>query len=154
MKIRRIVLLIACFAIMRPAWTLQDSDKPEDWFNAARADLEVAELVMKETPHYGHVCFLAHQAVEKSLKGALLASGVTPEKGHLNARFLTELARYRPELQGFGSEARSLDGMYVPSRYPKLGFPKFTKERATQCLEKAKQISQAVTTKPQTALQH
>lgn len=41
----------------------------QEWFKKAQADIDFAKLGFKETEHYGQVCFLCQQAVEKYLKG-------------------------------------------------------------------------------------
>jgi HEPN domain-containing protein len=45
----------------------------KEWFVKAKADLDFAKLGFKETKHYGQICFLCQQAVEKYLKGFLVA---------------------------------------------------------------------------------
>ncbi|MEN3010484.1 MAG: HEPN domain-containing protein, partial [Candidatus Bipolaricaulaceae bacterium] len=63
------------------------------------------------------VCFHAHQAVEKMLKGFLLSRGRRVPRTHS----LAELGRLAGEL-GFPRElaqrVRILDGYYLPTRYP------------------------------------
>ena len=137
MRRSAILLLITVFAV--PLWALQDSQDPKEWHARAQADYEVAQLVREKTTHYGHVCFLAHQAVEKSLKGVLISHGIQPDKGHLTADLLAQLAKFRPEVTGFLSDCRMYDRLYVPSRYPKVGLT-VTEKQATECLEKAKPI--------------
>ena len=49
---------------------------PQQWFDRAREDLQVARLVLQEQ-HFAHTCFLAQQCIEKSLKAYLLAKANT-----------------------------------------------------------------------------
>lgn len=86
------------------------------WFEFARTDLRMAELAQAEGL-YAQACFHAHQAVEKMLKGFLLARGRRVPRTHS----LLELARLARE-HGFPPELaqriRVLDGYYLPTRYP------------------------------------
>lgn len=87
----------------------------ESWMNRASDDLRFAELGLREG-FYSQVCFLAQQAIEKSLKGSLVALGRPYPKSHS----LRELARLVPELdlKSWQEELSLLDGYYVPLRYP------------------------------------
>lgn len=144
MKIFRVlIVLLAVLTVPLSAWALQDSQNPQDWYARGRADLEDGELIFKKASHYEQVCFLAHQSVEKTLKGSLIAQNILPEKKHLTADLMSQLLPFRPELGTHLSEARALDLLYVPSRYPKPGIT-FTKEKASDCLEKARGILGAV----------
>ena len=136
---RTLIFLLVSLALVSPVWALQDSENPKDWFARARTDLDDAQLISEKTTHYEQVCFLAHQSVEKSLKGALIGHQLQPEKIHLTADLLTQLAQIRPELGSHLAECRSLDRLYVPSRYPKMGIT-FTQEKASECLEEAKRL--------------
>lgn len=138
-KRNTLIFLLIGLALVSPVLALQDSENPKDWYARARADLEDAQLISKETDHYPQVCFLAHQSVEKSLKGSLIALKIQPEKVHLTADMLVQLTRIRPELGVHLSECRALDRFYVPGRYPKVGIT-FTKEKASECLEQAKRL--------------
>ena len=144
MKSKCLVWLVLFLTAVTPAWAVEDSRNPDDWYGRAKEDLEIAEILFKETPHYGAVCFHSQQAAEKALKGALLIHGARPKKTHSTALLLKEVARFRPPVSSFESDTHFLDAVYVPSRYPRAGLPTFTRERASQCLEKAERITDAL----------
>jgi HEPN domain-containing protein len=87
-----------------------------NWFEFARTDLKVAELALA-AGLFNQACFHAHQAVEKLLKGFILARGKRVPRTHS----LVDLGRLAQEL-GFPQELRNkiriLDGYYLPTRYP------------------------------------
>jgi len=87
-----------------------------NWFEFARTDLKVAELALT-AGLFNQACFHAHQAVEKLLKGFILARGKRVPRTHS----LVDLGRLAQEL-GFPQELRNkiriLDGYYLPTRYP------------------------------------
>jgi len=86
------------------------------WFEFARTDLRMAELAL-DAGLFNQACFHAHQAVEKLLKGFILARGKRVPRTHS----LLDLGRLAQEL-GFPQELRNkiriLDGYYLPTRYP------------------------------------
>ena len=57
---------------------------PQQWFDRAREDLQVARLVLQEK-HFAHTCFLAQQCIEKSLKAYL------PNSAQVDYQFLVML---------------------------------------------------------------
>jgi HEPN domain-containing protein len=87
-----------------------------NWFEFARTDLKMAELALA-AGLFNQACFHAHQAVEKLLKGFILARGKRVPRTHS----LVDLGRLAQEL-GFPKELRDkiriLDGYYLPTRYP------------------------------------
>ena len=149
MVLRQTKILCLCLLFLTlaasTAKALEDSRNPEDWYERARGDLEVGELILQKTNQYGPVCFHAHQAVEKTLKGTLIGKGINPGQTHLNSKLLGELLHFRPELSSLESECHSLDGLYTPSRYPKPGLV-ITKDKATHCLEISGKILNALGT--------
>ena len=48
-----------------------------EWFRRARKDLRAAEVLLREGLHED-AAYHSHQAVEKALKGLLIAYGVRP----------------------------------------------------------------------------
>ena len=143
--IRKLFIFACMMFFSFSAFALPDSPNPQDWDNRAKSDLEDARLVLQNTSHYDQVCFLSHQAVEKSLKGALIGRGVQPDKSHDTAQLAARLNKLGYHLKQFHNQLQELDRLYVPSRYPKVG-NSFSQEKAVQNLELAetiyKQVSQ------------
>jgi HEPN domain-containing protein len=87
-----------------------------NWFEFARTDLRVAELAQNDGL-FNQACFHAHQAVEKMLKGFLLARGGRVPRTH-SLLELGKLARGHGFPQELLQKIRMLDAYYLPTRYP------------------------------------
>lgn len=120
-------------------FALPDSRVPEDWYKRAKEDLDDAQMIFDKTDHYDQVCFLAHQAIEKSLKGALIHYGVEPERTHRTAQLASRLSNLGHKERRYHKYLRVLDQDYSASRYPKTGYS-FTKDKASASLEIAQTI--------------
>jgi HEPN domain-containing protein len=84
------------------------------WSRQAEADLRAAG-VLCDAGEWSHSCFQAQQAAEKALK-ALLAERDQDLRSHSLAALLRELGGEAP--QQWASQARALDKLYAPTRYP------------------------------------
>ena len=131
-------VLLVLLLLVSPAWSLTDSRIPSEWYDSAWDDLAVAELVFERKIHPAAVCFHAHQAVEKLLKGLVIEHGRTPDQVHETARFVQDMIRVQPQMEMLLPAAGALDRFYIPSRYPKQGGPQIRREEAEQCLTLAK----------------
>ena len=71
---------------------------------------------------YGHVCFMAHQVVEKALKGGVYALCGMDGRGltdHNLTRHARALETARPaSTRGLSQHASPLESYYVDTRYP------------------------------------
>lgn len=101
----------------------------------------MAELA-KNDGLFNQTCFHAHQAVEKLLKGFLLAHGQRVPRTHS----LLELGRLAKD-HGFPSKLvekiRMLDAYYLPTRYPDA-LPRLSDLPKSAEAEEALQIAQEV----------
>jgi len=92
--------------------------RPQAWWRQAHSDLDLARIASGSGFH-AQACFLASQAAEKALKGAIVELGLEPPHPHGLEQLLRVL-----EQQGVQSEAladlplRALTRMTVTSRYP------------------------------------
>lgn len=123
-----------------PAWALPDSRNPADWYERAEEDWQVARLLREETPFHAAVCFHAHQAVEKALKGRWMDRGHRPPHTHRNTELAQKLFKSDPGLVRSVKDLSYLDSIYITSRYPKIGAKALTVEDAGACLEKAEAV--------------
>lgn len=113
----------------------------EEWFDYARDDLAFARSGL-EDEFYSHVCILAQQAVEKSMKGLLLFQGKSYPKTHglVHLHQLLKVDWLDPHLGAL----KTLSEFYVPLRYPDAagtlpeGPP--DKKVATEALQWAEEI--------------
>ena len=92
--------------------------RPQAWWRQAHSDLDLARIASGRGFH-AQACFLAAQAAEKALKGAIVELGLEPPHTHGLLQLLSVL-----ETQGVNGEAladlplRALTRMTVTSRYP------------------------------------
>ncbi|MBN1688596.1 MAG: HEPN domain-containing protein [Candidatus Omnitrophica bacterium] len=128
-------------------YALPDSKDPRAWYERSAEDFEAAGFLHREGKFEGSVCFHAHQAIEKSLKGTLIAEGISPERNHDTENFARQLSKFYPGIKSFERDLSWIDGLYIPSRYPKVGVSAIRGEEAGRCLELARSILEWTQTK-------
>ena len=140
-----------------------DAAKAEVWLEQAKYDFNVMETVYEKSitdvTVSAHVCFLAHQVAEKSLKGGMYAkNGLRPTalKNHeltSHACALEQLASVHA--LGLSESARLLQSkdFYLKTRYPnrfgaehKVPSLQYTQEEATEAYQAGKKIYNIVRT--------
>jgi HEPN domain-containing protein len=91
---------------------------PADWLRHAKSDLALARAkkISKDILLEG-LCFHAQQAVEKSIKAVLVASGRVVPKTH-NIRMLLDILTKHADLPVFLETAAGLTDYAVNARYP------------------------------------
>lgn len=87
----------------------------DDWFYFAADDLAFAKAGF-EDGFYAHVCFLSQQAVERAMKGYLVAQGKKYPKTHDLIDLLGLMGIHW--LDSHLSNIKSLSEVYIPLRYP------------------------------------
>lgn len=87
------------------------------WLEQAGEDLKWAKLLAREGG-YHIACFLAQQVVEKAVKAFLYAQGEELVVGHSVDTLLTRAAKYDRRFEEKRFSWSSLDGYYIPTRYP------------------------------------
>jgi HEPN domain-containing protein len=85
------------------------------WLRFASEDLQMAEFALEEQI-YNQVCFHSQQCAEKSVKGLLLAQGISPPRTHSLGDLLPLLKRNPFRLAQLNIQL--LDRFYIPTRYP------------------------------------
>ncbi len=85
------------------------------------------------------ICFHAQQAVEKALKGFLVANGVQPEKTHDLLKLLTACVAFDAEFDAVNGDALYLQQFVIEARYPG-DFPSFTLDQARRAYGAAQRI--------------
>ena len=134
----------------------QDISKARVWLQQAEVDLEVLETILlrvnASSNHAGHVCFLAHEVAEKTLKAGKYATcGLHP--GDLQRHGLVGHARameqMRPQLtSGLSTNALALENYYLETRFPNKYSPAavpahhFTPDQAREAQRNAARILQ------------
>ena len=105
------------------------------WLHKAANDLQNIRnnLSATEIPT-DTICFHAQQAIEKLLKGVLVANGRNVSKTHDLVRLLTEVTDILPELLPFEEQFEEVSEYGVAVRYPN-GFSEPTLNEATRAFE-------------------
>ncbi|NQS97945.1 MAG: HEPN domain-containing protein [candidate division Zixibacteria bacterium] len=109
----------------------------ELWLKFARSDLHTAETDIPEVL-YEIRCFHAQQAVEKSLKAILIASGIEIRKTHKITEILNSLPK-EISIPHFVKEAEKLTEYAITFRYPRAT-ESITREDWLNAVDLAKQV--------------
>ena len=106
----------------------RDSERPNEgwrWVRQAEVDYNILceiSSTADTSNGYGHVCFMAHQVVEKALKGGVYALCGMDGRGltdHNLTRHARALETARPaSTRGLSQHASPLESYYVDTRYP------------------------------------
>lgn len=87
------------------------------WLEQAEEDRRGAQLLL-EGASYHLACFIAQQVAEKSLKAFLYAQGEELVIGHSVEALCRWAAEFDADFEQLRQEVASLDGYYIPTRYP------------------------------------
>lgn len=122
----------------------RNSTRAESWLAKADEDLTTARLVYEVVGPYSSVCFHSQQAVEKALKGFLLAHGVRYRPVHELPLLLSMCAEIEPDFVGWMDEAELLAPYYVEARYPAEPLVTYPRQVAEKALRAAERLYQFV----------
>lgn len=95
-----------------------ESSLPQDWFDLADLDLQAAEILLAEEGPLPVVAFHLQQAVEKYLKGYLLASGWTFRRIHDLEVLIGEATNRDEAFATYLEPCQRITEYYIESRYP------------------------------------
>jgi HEPN domain-containing protein len=116
----------------------------QEWFDKGDADIEFARLGFGETEHFGQVCFLSQQAIEKYLKGFLVAKAKVPKRIHSISALIKECVKLDRRFSKFAESSKTIDSYYIPTRYP-VGLPHdFSKSDGKKAISIADEIIELV----------
>ncbi|MBI4483042.1 MAG: HEPN domain-containing protein [Acidobacteria bacterium] len=87
------------------------------WLEFAREDIQMADWALSQDI-YRQTCFHSQKAVEKALKGLLVARKGTYPKSHSLEALLLAYPDLDSELLPWSDRCRNLDRFYIPTRYP------------------------------------
>lgn len=91
---------------------------PVDWFRKADADIKTVEILLSQGGDTEISAMHVQQAIEKYLKGYLLAEGWKLRKTHDLPELLDEAVRYSPGLEEFRSLCEGATVFYFEAKYP------------------------------------
>ncbi|WP_369573368.1 HEPN domain-containing protein [Acidithiobacillus sp. IBUN Pt1247-S3] len=90
-------------------------EKARQWFDVSFSDLRAA-VAMRDAGIYNSACFMAQQAVEKAMKGTLIATGIDPARTHSIELLSKQLGEGNESLSALSPER--LDRHYIAPRSP------------------------------------
>lgn len=97
-----------------------ESRDPVEWFKKGQGDIERVPRRLQEND-CEDAAFHLQQAVEKYLKGFLIARGWPLRKTHNLSVLLDEAVKFLPELERYRSLCQQASALYVEERYPLFG---------------------------------
>jgi HEPN domain-containing protein len=112
------------------------------WLKQAEKDLASAKNSL-ESGDYEWACFQAQQSAEKALKSVLYSKGFRKIITHSIYELVKKIGSLEVELMRFRKEAKVLDSVYIPSRYPNgiagdlAPFEYYEKGDAEECINYA-----------------
>ena len=114
-----------------------------DWFQRADSDLLNIEnnLQAREIPS-DTVVFHAHPAIEKYLKGVLVADGAVPPRTRDLVELIRATSQFAPAVLPFEQDCRLINRLHVACRYPEANVPQ--EPEARQALQVALKIKAVV----------
>lgn len=119
-----------------------DSQIPSDWFERAEKDLSSARHLLGEVEAAFIIpaAMLLQQAVEKYLKGFLLANSRRLKRTHDLLELLDEVLPDAPELARFDVACIKITEYYTEQRYPPLVTSDIKKGEVLQSLIEADEL--------------
>lgn len=124
----------------------QPPSPPEEWFQKAREDVEAAELLLAHNGPVGAAAFHVQQALEKALKGFLLAHGWELRRIHDLDPLLKAAVVYDPTLEEFHELCLRVSQFYFDERYPGLQSSELTSDEVQEALESSGPLLNKLTT--------
>lgn len=114
------------------------------WFRKAESDLlNIRNNLSASDVPTDTVCFHAQQAIEKYLKGILVANGRNVSKSHDLVKLLTDVADIIPELACYEEQLEEISECGISARYPD-GYSEPTLEEARNAFDIAETIKRII----------
>ena len=147
-----------CSSDYYPFENVKEEKNPEEgrrWVLQAEAEFEVLQSQLSACSGYGYVCFMAHQVVEKALKGGVYAlcgmDGRSLIDHNLSRHAQVLQAAKAKEALGLADHAIPLEDYYLKTRYPNewkgyvnIPFDHCTQEDASRAKDHAKAVLDTV----------
>ncbi len=92
--------------------------KAQEWFKKAKHDISTVEMIIKNGGYSDVASVLLQQAVEKYLKGYLIAQGWRLHKTHNLKDLIDEAVKYNQGFNKFYEITTVLTGYYFEEKYP------------------------------------
>ncbi len=125
---------------------MADPQVVQVWLNKADEDFNFASAVLGEgNEFYAQICFHFHQAAEKYLKAFIVAHDLKFEKQHNLVILLETCAEKNSLLLPLMTFCEFLNTSYIDTRYPVHWPVHYTKDKALQAKDAARNIAIAIT---------
>jgi HEPN domain-containing protein len=95
-----------------------ESTLPANWLAHGDQDLQAADILLTANGPLSIVAFLLQQAIEKYLKGYLLAQGWSLRRIHDLEILIQEAIAHDPDFMPFLAGCQQITEYYIESRYP------------------------------------
>jgi HEPN domain-containing protein len=95
-----------------------ESTVPKDWFDLAEQDLQAADILLNQQGPLPIIAFHLQQAIEKYLKGYLLARGWSLRRIHDLEILIQEATQQDHSFAIFLTPCQRITEYYIESRYP------------------------------------
>jgi len=119
----------------------------QEWLDLADNDLGFAKAAFNDfDDFYSQMCIQAHQAVEKYLKGFLVANEKKFPKIHDLAYLITKCIEIDRCFEEYLDACNKITDYYIHLRYP-VALPPRTKEEVKKAIEVAEDIGKLVKAK-------
>ncbi|MBI2907923.1 MAG: HEPN domain-containing protein [Chloroflexi bacterium] len=111
-----------------------------EWFDRGDHDIDSAKLLFQQGGHTDTIAVLIQQAVEKYLKGYLLARSWKLRRIHDLEALVTEAENHENGFASFLDFARELSAFYFQARYPPGPPRPYPREQVADVLMKAEAL--------------
>lgn len=117
----------------------KESSLPKDWFMKGDADIQTVEILLEHEGDMEVAAAHVQQAIEKYIKGYLIANGWELKRTHDLVELLDYAVEYNPEFEKFRQICEESTAFYFETRYPLLQRGP-SREEIKDALSKAKDL--------------
>lgn len=121
----------------------EESRYSQDWFRIGARELRRAQNLLSLSDLDG-AGFNIQQAIEKYLKGYLLAQGWELRRIHDLETLLNEAILYDPSFEEFRPECQKITQFYMEERYPFTVESELTEEEITESMAVAERMIEKI----------
>jgi HEPN domain-containing protein len=112
----------------------EEAESPSDWVDIAEKDWERAHRLWNKDPELAGFCL--QQAVEKFLKGFLLAHEWELRRIHGLDALLDDAVSYDPDLESYRSICQRISAFYLIERYPTARDAQITRQDVRNAIDR------------------
>lgn len=95
-----------------------DTTRYLEWLQMGKNDIIGAQILFEHGADYGLVCFHCQQAIEKYLKGYLIAKTGVLQEGHSLIKLCKKAIEFDKGFKDFIKDCAFVNAYYIETRYP------------------------------------